>query len=173
MRRKILIAGFTGAGKSSLLEALKRSGSSDWIYTDLDQSILGNYGKKHTQLSTLIEEVGWEKFRMWERQSFESEIKTDEKQIISIGGGALSPILWDLYGSSRSLLFCHLSIPFEVAWKRLLDDHQNSRPLVKLGELELRKVYEKRMEIFRQIPWQLDGTLPISTLTQLFWEKLK
>jgi shikimate kinase len=172
MRRKILIAGFTGAGKSSLGEALKSSNQADWYFSDLDQVILRDHGKKNNQLSSLIEEVGWEKFRLWERQAFESLIKTEEREIITLGGGTLSPLLWELYGSSRSLLFCHLSVPFEIAWSRIMTDGPNSRPLIKLGKIELQQIYEKRMEIFRQIPWQLDGTLPVSTLTRLFWEKV-
>jgi len=172
MRRKILIAGFTGAGKSSLGEALKNSNPSDWNFSDLDQVIHRNHGKKHKNLSSLIEEVGWEKFRLWERQAYESLIKTEEREIITLGGGTLSPLLWELYGSSRSLLFCHLSIPFEIAWSRIMTDGPSSRPLIQLGKMELLKIYKKRMEIFHQIPWQLDGTLPISTLTKLFWEKV-
>lgn len=172
MRRKILIAGFSGSGKSSLLEALKNSESSGWIFTDLDQLILRNHGENEEQLSALIQKVGWEKFRLWERRSFESLIKSEEKEIIAIGGGALSPLIWELYGKSRSLQFCHLSVPFEVAWKRLNEPDEEIRPLVKMGKSELKQIYDKRMEIFKQIEWQLDGTLPINSLIKLFWEKV-
>lgn len=172
MRRKILIAGFTGAGKSSFLEALEKSNESDWVFSDLDQLILRNHGKNHPNLGSLIQAVGWEKFRLWERQAFESQIKSEEREVMALGGGTLSPLLWELYGNSRSLMFCHLSIPFEIAWNRIMNDKSNSRPLIQSGKSELQKIYEKRMEIFLQIPWQLEGTLPLNTLTKLFWEKV-
>jgi shikimate kinase len=71
---KILIAGFSGSGKTSLLQILERSApSEEWIFHDLDQVILKKH--KFAHIETLVETHGWEKFRLWERQALEGWVK--------------------------------------------------------------------------------------------------
>lgn len=170
---KILIAGFSGAGKTSLLRALKASASEEWDhFDDLDQLILKNHGKGHSNLASLIEQNGWEKFRLWERQALEGWLKDEGKGILALGGGTLSPLVWELFGKSRKIKFCYLNVPFEVAWQRLNLDTNEPRPLVQLGKNKLQELFEERQKIFGQIDWKLDATKSLSELTQIFWDKI-
>jgi len=69
---KILIAGSSGAGKTSLVRALRSSATEDWDhFDDLDDLILKNHGKGLPSIADLIEAHGWEKFRLWERQELD------------------------------------------------------------------------------------------------------
>lgn len=155
---KILIAGFSGAGKSSLLQALKTSAPEGWeLFNDLDRLILKSHGKGHDHLASLIESVGWEKFRLWERQQLEGWLKEEEKGVLALGGGTLSPLIWELFGKNRKLKFIHLDIPFAEAWRRLNLDTSEPRPMLKLGQLELQRIYQERRKVFEQLPVQLDG----------------
>lgn len=170
---KILIAGFSGAGKSSLMRALKASAPEDWDhFDDLDQLILKSHGKGQAHLASLIEQHGWEKFRLWERQALEGWLKDEGKGVLALGGGTLSPLVWELFGKSRKIKFCYLEVPFEVAWKRLVGDTSEPRPLIQLGKHKLLELFEERSRVFNQIEWKLDGQMSLAKLTQEFWKTL-
>ncbi len=170
---KILIAGFSGAGKSSLLTALKADAPEDWEhFDDLDRIVLKNSGKGHANLASVIETHGWEKFRLWERQALEGWLKDEGKGVLALGGGTLSPLVWELFGKSRKIQFCYLSIPFELAWERLNLDTNAPRPLVQLGKSRLQEIFEERLGIFNQIEWKLDGQRPLAENSKNFWDKI-
>ena len=150
---KILIAGFSGAGKSTFLEELKKTAPSEWSsFEDLDELILMNSKKKYSNLAALIEEKGWDAFRLLERQTLEAWLKDDEKGVLALGGGTLSPMVWELFRKSSRLKWVHLKADFETCWSRLNLDVDEPRPLVKLGQLELQRIYQERMKIFEQLP---------------------
>lgn len=169
---KILIAGFSGAGKSSLLKELEfTSPEEGWSFDDLDQLVI----KKHKQeIPELIEEHGWDKFRLWERQELEGWLKEEGKGILSLGGGALSQMILDLYGSHRKVKILYLHAPFEDCWERLNLDGAEERPLVRLGKGELHRIYQERQKIFSQILWHLDNSRgsDLEKLARDFWSEI-
>ena len=170
---KILIAGFSGAGKSSLLRALKPAAPEDWeAFDDLDQLIMKAHGKKHKNLAALIEEVGWEKFRLWERQQLEGWLKEEGKGVLALGGGTLSPLVWELFGKQRKIKFLYLEAPFETLWMRMQFETDEPRPLLQLGQMKLAELLEERKKVFNQISWKLDGTRNLTDLTKQFWEQV-
>jgi shikimate kinase len=167
---KILICGFSGAGKTDLVKELKLSAPASWeLFDDLDEMIFRQYGRGHENLAALIQANGWEKFRIWERQLFEGWLKEEEKGVLALGGGTLSPLLWELYSKSRKLKFCFLDVPFEEAWQRLKKQGMQERPMTLEGKENFRKVFEERLRVFRQIPWKLDATRSTAKLVQEFW----
>jgi shikimate kinase len=170
---KILIAGFSGAGKSSLLWELKRSSpDQEWFFDDLDQLILK--GHKARDISQLVQTNGWEKFRLWERQSLEGWLKEEGKGVLALGGGALSQVVLDLFKPSRKIKFCHLDAPFEDCWNRLQGKGTEARPLINLGKDRLSEIYQDRQRIYQQIDWVLEnpqGT-HLEALALSFWQMI-
>jgi shikimate kinase len=156
--KKIIIAGFSGAGKTTLLRAMQASAPADWEqFDDLDELILKHHGDASIPLAQLISEVGWQRFRLWERQLLEQWLKNPEKGVLSLGGGALSALILELFGRHPSLQFIHLHIPFEEAWKRLTLPRATLRPLVQLGQAHLESLYQERIALFNQLKVQLNG----------------
>jgi shikimate kinase len=171
---KILICGFSGSGKSSLLEEIRTcSPGIDWNFNDLDHIIRTNHDD--VELSQLISNHGWEKFRLWERQALEEWLSNNGKGILSLGGGSLTQIIYDLYRPIRKVRFCYLEAPFSDCWERLHLPRAESRPLIKLGKEKLNCIYEERKKIFSQISWKLQnpkGT-DLKLLAKEFWNRLE
>lgn len=170
---KILIAGFSGSGKTSLMRELEFTApDSSWAFADLDQLIMKS--KRTDVLAKVIEEHGWEKFRLWERQELEGWLKEEGPGVLSLGGGTLTQMLLDLYRPIRKVGICYLHAPFQDCWERLHLEGTEPRPLVKLGKGELHRIYEERQKIFSQIPWRLENPKgeDLSKLARDFWEKL-
>lgn len=173
LRDKVLIAGLSGAGKTSLLKAVKSSAPEEWdFFDDLDLLIVKNRGKGLTNVAELVEVHGWSKFRLWERQELEGWLKNDGRGVLALGGGTLSPLVWELFGQHKKIQFCYLKVPFEVCWERLALSGTEERPLVALGESKLRELFESRELVFDKISWHLDGRLPLAELSKLFWSQL-
>lgn len=169
---KILIAGFSGAGKTSFLRELEYSApNSDWDFQDLDQLILKSRGKGEKLLSKVIETHGWDKFRLWERQELEGWLKEEGKGVLSLGGGTLSQLVLDLYKPIRKIEIVYLHASFEECWERLRLDASEERPLTKLGQLEMQRIYEERQRVFSQIPWVINNnkSSDLSNLANNFW----
>jgi shikimate kinase len=170
---KILIAGFSGAGKSSFLKEVEKAApDSSWTFDDLDLLVLKNH--KSQEIASLIEEHGWEKFRLWERQTLAGWLKEEGKGVLSLGGGVLSQLVFDLYKGSYQVKFCYLHAPFEDCWERLNLQGAEERPLVKLGKGELHRVYEERLKVFNQVSWKIENpkNSDLSLLAHHFWEQV-
>ncbi|HXH76369.1 MAG TPA: shikimate kinase [Bacteriovoracaceae bacterium] len=170
---KILIAGFSGAGKTSFLKEIEKTAPAGWErFDDLDELVLKNRGEGHKNLAGLIQEVGWEKFRLWERQELEGWLKESGKGVLALGGGALSLMVWELYKNSKKVQFCYLKADFEDCWERLTRVGEEARPMVMKGEDELRLIYNEREAIFSQIPWKITNFQNdnLKAQVRLFWE---
>jgi shikimate kinase len=161
-REKILLVGFSGSGKSTLLSEIKKNPSHSWTHlNDLDQLILSRFGKGKDQLSDVISEQGWEKFRLWERQQLDEWLKEEGKGVLALGGGALSPMIWELYRHSRKIKFCHIWASFETCWNRLQVSAEE-RPMLKVGKEKFREIYVERMKIFNQIDFKIENESGVS-----------
>lgn len=173
MREKILIAGFSGAGKTSLLKALEKTAPDpEWTFTDLDDLVIKQH--RGQVIAHIVAEHGWETFRLWERQALGGWLKEEEKGVLSLGGGALTPLVYELYKGHRKLKFCHLHASFEDCWERLQLENTEARPLIKLGKGELHRIYLERFKVFDQIPWRLENPKgsDLFQLSSLFWKEV-
>ncbi len=170
---KILIAGFSGSGKTGLLRYLEKNcPSSDWHFSDLDQLVMKTH--KVNDLISLIELHGWEKFRLWERQELEGWLKEEGKGVLSLGGGTLSQMVLNLYRPSRRIRLCYLYSSFEDCWERLHLQNTEVRPLVRLGKSELLRIYQEREAIFSQINLKLVNSraTDLEELSKEFWKEV-
>ncbi len=172
--RKILIAGFSGAGKSSLLGQLKSKPQTNapQRLDDLDELILqGN--KEYKSIKMLVENLGWEKFRLIERQTFEEWLKEEESGVLALGGGTLNPLLWNLYGNSHRIKFVHIWASFETCWSRIISSSE-IRPLVQLGKNQLEQLYHERMKILNLISCKIvnENKEDLMNLSKRFLEKI-
>lgn len=167
---KILICGFSGSGKTSLMRELEFSApDSSWTFADLDQLILKSH--KDKELASVIETHGWDKFRLWERQALDGWLKEEESSVLSLGGGTLTLQLLDLYRPIKKIRICYLHAPFNDCWERLHLEASEPRPLVKLGKGELHRIYEERLKIFEQVEWKIQNPLgtDLAKLAESFW----
>jgi shikimate kinase len=171
--KKILICGFSGAGKTSVLRELEfMAPEQGWIFSDLDQLLMKE--KRSSSVAKIIEDNGWEKFRLWERQALEGWLKEEGSGVLSLGGGTLNQLLLDLYKPIRKIGICYIHASFEDCWERLHLEGTEPRPLVKLGQNELHRIYQERQAVFQQVEWKIEnptGT-DLSKLAREFWQRV-
>lgn len=169
---KILIAGFSGAGKSTLLQAIQAQAPQGWErFDDLDQLLFEHHRQEEEQLSQLIDLWGWELFRQNERRELTLWLELPGKGVLSLGGGTLTPHVWQELAFRPEVGLVFLDADFESCWRRLENDTVHERPLVKKGREALRHFYQERRVIYERIPRVLknpEGT-DISALAQEFW----
>lgn len=137
---KIFICGFSGAGKSSLLDRLSQHEITDtYELIDLDAFI---EKKERRSIVEIFESDGERYFRKAELQALE-EFNLKENVIVALGGGTLRseslPVLVDWKGY-------FLSTDFKTCWNRILNDP--TRPLVLKGKEHLRQLYNERVKFY-------------------------
>jgi shikimate kinase len=141
-RRRIVITGFMGAGKTTVAHALARL--LECAALDLDELINVREGRTPRQL---IDEDGETVFREAETRALASALESNAARVIATGGGA-----WTL-GRNRALARAHdclsvwLDAPFELCWQRVggVDDE---RPLARDRE-NARRLYDERLAAYQ------------------------
>lgn len=169
---KIVIAGFAGAGKSSLLREIARTATEGWTCADLDELVVKNYGDPSKSLAEWIEEWGWDRFRSYEEEALREWLTDPGRGVLALGGGALNEENLPLVSQKAKILV--LDIDFETSWRRLSLDVK-VRPLALKGENYMRYLFEKRQKIFEKVPWKLknsDGT-DLKALAASFWDAIR
>lgn len=165
---KILIAGFSGAGKSTFLREIEKSAPTGWEFEDLDGLILRRHADATRTLSEWIELWGWEQFRSYEEETLEEWLSIERSGVLALGGGSLNEENFGQVAQKAKIL--HLDVDFDTAWQRLSMDPL-VRPLALKGENYMKYLFEKRQKIFAQIPWKMansDGT-DLKALAASFW----
>lgn len=147
--QKIMIVGFSGAGKSHLLQTWSGLLHPQFIPVDLDEEILKNHGlSEEKELGKFIERVGFEEFRRLEKMTLENLLADSSKRLlIATGGGAFTQNIQKMTNENPNILSVFLDTDFVVCYSRIC--HDSNRPLVKLGEAKLHELYLQRLEIYR------------------------
>ena len=172
---KILIAGFSGAGKTSLLTEVKASAPGGWTeFLDLDQQVLEIWGSSDRTLAGMIDKIGWKRFRELEYQELMNWIVTSKGGVLALGGGTLTADVYQKLQLLPELKVIYLHAEFETCWNRLNSGSSEERPQVRKGKQELEELYQRRAAIFQQVPISLENreetSLPV--LASQFWAKL-
>ena len=126
--KRIVLMGFMGAGKTTIGKALAEKLS--WDFIDTDAEIEKEQGRK---ISEIFETEGEQAFRDMETQLLKKLEKSEERFVLSIGGGM--PVREE----NRELLrqigtVVYLKATKEELVRRLSGD--TSRPLLQGGALE-------------------------------------
>ena len=144
---KILICGFMGAGKSTMLAKFNPN-SLGFECLDLDDEIASRLGLEKEKLGNWIEQNGWEKFRKIESQCLQELLVLNQNLVIALGGGALTKELVFKIKNNPEIYLVHLDVPLEICLDRTMGDL--NRPMLKLNKAEIESLYQKRHEIFSQ-----------------------
>lgn len=140
------IAGFMGAGKSSLLARVKRT---DVIGLDLDDVIFKKYGEHDRNLGSYIERVGMETFRRVEAHELLAVVHEiqGKKAVVALGGGTLTiERNMEFLKNSPESIVIWLNVPFEVCYERIRND--SNRPLASLEKVELESLFQRRKTLY-------------------------
>ena len=138
----IAITGFMGSGKTEIARAL--SAELNLRMIDLDEVITTRAGRTPAQL---IREDGETAFRNVESEALAHILKTEDKAVIALGGGA-----W-IEDKNRNLIHdaqcvsIFLDVPFETCWSRI-ESSMDERPLGRTREEALDR-FEKRRPIYK------------------------
>lgn len=152
----IVICGFSGAGKSSLLNKISQ-GKCALDIIDLDQYVFQHLPKNGNSLGEFIEKEGLLEFRSMELDCLKQVIRPKNNSkitAIALGGGALGIQAWNLINGRADIRLIWLSTPFEICWDRIKND--SSRPLTRLGEEKMRELYEERLAFYQKAHLKLD-----------------
>ncbi len=144
LEERITLAGFMGAGKTTLAAALARQLSCRMI--DLDELIVAHEGRS---IRAIMDEDGEPQFREIETRALEHALAENLARIIALGGGT-----WTLE-RNRALIREHncltiwLDAPFELCWQRIVNSTtDDSRPLAREQE-QARRLYVERQELYQ------------------------
>ena len=143
--RNIVLTGFMGTGKTTIGQIV--ADFIGWHFVDSDDEIVHRFGMS---IPTIFDKHGEAGFRRYERIICQS-LASGKEQVISTGGGMLiDPVNRELM-MRNGLVIC-LTASLASLRKRLKNG--KGRPLAKDWET----LFQKRQDIYAQIPYQLDTT---------------
>ena len=152
-RRRVVITGFMGAGKTTVGRALAKLLREPFV--DLDDAVREVEGRGPREL---IDEEGEAYFRDAETRALSHVLERGEARVVATGGGA-----WTL-ARNRSLVAGHgclsvwLDAPFELCLRRIDGEGaRDSRPFARDTERAAR-LYEERRAAYTQA----DLRVPVS-----------
>lgn len=143
------IVGFMGSGKSSVLDLIKKNTEINTI--DLDQAVLEDNTTGVESVEELFNRYGEEYFRIHEVKAFEKIFK-NSNTVISLGGGSMTSISIKntVINSDKSF---YLENEFKNLWQNI---KESNRPLVATGEDNVKKIYQDRLDIYKQCKNTID-----------------
>lgn len=139
MSQKLFLIGMPGSGKSTFGKELADKLCLPFV--DLDEEI----EKQHKPIPSIFSEDGEAIFREIEQKTLHQVAKTNQKLVISSGGG--TPCFFDNLDFMKSQgLVIWLNTPVETIKERLKSD--SSRPLLQDNSLE--ELYVNRVKFYQQ-----------------------
>lgn len=139
--RPIVVAGFMGAGKTTVAVALARKLACSMI--DLDCFIEERAGRS---IQALIDEAGEPSFRELESRALRDALATAGASIIALGGGAWTIARNRALINERDAFTVWLDAPFDLCWRRIKSTG-DTRPLAR-DETQARELYDRRRELY-------------------------
>jgi shikimate kinase len=160
-RRRVVITGFMGAGKTTVGRALARLLGEAFV--DLDDAVKEQEGRGPREL---IDEEGEDYFREAETRALGRVLERGEARVVATGGGA-----WTL-ARNRSLVNEHgclsvwLDAPFELCLQRIdTEGARDSRPFAR-DAARAQRLFAERLAAYRQADMRV-SVAPDSTAEEL------
>lgn len=153
--RKLLLAGFSGAGKSTVLRELANLGAQEFAaFLDLDVLTRGDAG----DVASFVARHGWDKFRAEELAQLEKILQGSESAVVALGGGTLERA-WPVIKKYSDTQVCHLDVSFSVAWQRLAFDTEE-RPLASAGQEAMAALFLRRQGDYQKAHFSVNAARP-------------
>lgn len=146
--QKYLLAGFAGCGKSTVLKELARIHPLD-VCLDLDSAIRGEF----ENIEAFVQKLGWDAFREREVKKLGELLEGDHSMWVALGGGTLERA-WPVIETFSDVKVIYIDCDFETCWERIKNDPL-ARPLVRLGEEEMRRVYQSRIPLYERASFKM------------------
>ena len=140
------LVGFMGSGKSTILKLIKEKTEINTM--DLDDLV---EAENSESIDNIFEKFGEDFFRLEEEKSFK-KIQNMPRTVISLGGGSLvSDSIRNTVQESENSFY--LRNEFRNLWKYIKN---SDRPLVELGQVEVMKIYNQRLQSYEQCKNMID-----------------
>ncbi len=146
MSQSIVIFGFSGVGKSGLIQALNTLNLKNYSVFDLDLLIKARHFPQNS-ISDFVEINSMEKFRALEFQVL-NEVLRPKEMIIALGGGSLENI--EIQKLIEGTFKVWLKDSFENCYQRGLNSIED-RPLFKKTKVELEELFKKREVTYEKL----------------------
>ncbi len=145
---RILLIGYRATGKTAVGKELSRMLGCP--FRDLDKLIEQTEGK---DISTIVEEKGWDGFRAIEKKLLGEMAESDKKFVLACGGGAVLHMeQMEIFSKRAAIVW--LKAPVETMLKRLLSDRNTPklRPTLtgKEPREEIEDVYNERRPLYEE-----------------------
>lgn len=138
---KILICGFTGAGKTTFLKKLQGN-PLKYQFFDLDEQIARELKIPENQIGDWITANGIKFFRDIELASLKSTLSHSSDVVLALGGGALSDEALSFIRQDSQAKLVFLDTEFLVCHQRISGD--SNRLLSKISVEQLKIIYQER-----------------------------
>ncbi|MCA1556789.1 MAG: AAA family ATPase, partial [Acidobacteria bacterium] len=147
--RRIVLAGFMGAGKSTVARALAaRLGCA---MLDMDDHIVERAGRS---IEAIIDADGEAHFRQIETEALRDILEHGDTRVIALGGGT-----WTIE-ANRTLIAAHdcltvwLDAPFALCWQRIANAPDTARPLAR-DRNHAHALYDARRAAYELAAWHV------------------
>lgn len=148
-KRKIILLGFMGTGKSTVGKRLAKT--LEWDFVDTDAEIEELTG---SSIAEIFRRHGETRFRS-EEELLIKRLREREDCVIATGGGTvLNPLNWEEL--SHDSMMIALYAPLDEIYRRI--GYRNDRPLMKGDREEVEALWQERQPIYSKADWVIDTT---------------
>ncbi len=164
MGKRVFLIGFMGSGKTTIGKLLaERLG---WKFIDIDEIIEKKEGMK---ISDIFKYKGEPYFRKLEKKTLKELIDKNKNTVVATGGGlGADPEALELMKENGFVIW--LDVDFEEFKRRCSKD--GNRPLLRLGEEELRDLFDKRNLVYRQAHLRINASESYENILKSIMESL-